>query len=95
MVGLMNEELLLKPFLSVNSLDEKEYGEGKIIYGAIEKKQEISKSEGLECIINYNLIFTTYLDIKLGDLIEDTVVKSIVEVKNRHGIIEHLEIISK
>lgn len=95
MVGLMNEKLILKPFIAVNSMDEKEYGKEKEIYGAMEEKQEISKSEGLEFINNYNLIITTYLDIKLGDLIEDTVVKSIVKVKNRHGIITHLEIITK
>lgn len=95
MVGLMNEKLTLKPFISTNSMDEKEYGESKIIYGAVEQKQEIGKSEGLEFVINYNLILTTYLDIKLGDLIDNTIVKSIAPIKNRHGIVEHLEIITK
>lgn len=91
----MNEELVLKPFKSINSYDEKEYEDEIIIYGAIEEKQEVSKGQGLEYLTYYNLVFTKYLDIKNGDLINDRAVRSIVKVKNRHGKIEHLEIITE
>lgn len=95
MVGLLNERLTLKPFKSINYYDEKEYNDEIMIYGAVEEKQEVSKGQGLEYLTHYNLVFTKYLDIQNGDLINGRTVKSIKRVKNRYGKIEHLEIITE